>query len=199
MNCCHHQQSNNKNPHPQSDGINCYSLLNSHHILCRFSTIHSEVPQTIYKPDQMQWLIFHYNSVLLFILHRPKNFYLITKAAFFICADNLYNFVQNLVISIWSWSSISTWPLTPKCQFHMSSFLERSVPVLVAKHDPIMTTRSKYATMMVNCNGDKCKLKPWNQILTGIHLLDLHGSTMFEYKQTWPHVFLQFLGTFILN
>jgi hypothetical protein len=81
----------------------------------------------------------------------------------------------------------------------MSSFLERSVPVLVAKHDPIMTTRSKYATMMVNCNGDKCKLKPWNQSPIGIHLLSLHGSTMFEYKQTWPQVFLQFLSTFILN
>ncbi len=66
-------------------------------------------------------------------------------------------------------------------------------------HDHIMTTRSKYATMMVNCNGDKCKLKPWNQSLIGIHLLGLHGSAMFEYKQTWPHVFLQFLGTFILN
>lgn len=104
-----------------------------------------------------------------------------------------------MIISRWSWSSISTWPLTPKCWFHMSSFLERSVPVLVAKHDPIMTTRSKYATTMVNRNGDRCKLKPWNQSLIGIYLLGLHGSTMFEYKQTWPQVFLQFLGTFILN
>jgi hypothetical protein len=82
---------------------------------------------------------------------------------------------------------------------YVPSFLERSVHVLVAKHDPIVTTRSKYAVMMVNCNGDKCKLKPWNQSLIGIHLLGLHGSTMFEYKQTCPHVFLQFLGTFILN
>jgi len=64
----------------------------SHHILCTFLIIHSEVPQRIYQPDQMQWLIFHYDSVLLFILHQPKKFYLITKATFFICAHNLYNF-----------------------------------------------------------------------------------------------------------
>jgi hypothetical protein len=81
-----------KNPHPQSDGINSHSLLDSHHILCTFLIIRSEVQQRIYQPDQMQWLIFHYDSVLLFISHQPKKFYLITKATFFICADNLYNF-----------------------------------------------------------------------------------------------------------
>lgn len=36
---------------PLSDGINCHSVLNSHHILCRFLIIHSEVPQRIYQPD----------------------------------------------------------------------------------------------------------------------------------------------------